>query len=65
MVKPGLLAVLAPVIVGFGSKWIWGDAAVLGGLLVGVTVTGVMLAIFMSNAGGAWDNAKKQIEEEP
>ncbi len=65
MVKPGLLAILAPVIVGFGSKWIWGDAAVLGGLLVGVTVTGVMLAIFMSNAGGAWDNAKKQIEEEP
>ncbi|PIR25908.1 MAG: sodium-translocating pyrophosphatase [Deltaproteobacteria bacterium CG11_big_fil_rev_8_21_14_0_20_42_23] len=64
MIKPGLLAVVVPVIVGFGSKAIWGDAAPLGGMLVGVTVTGVLLAIFMSNAGGAWDNAKKQIEGE-
>lgn len=58
MVKPGLLAVLAPVIVGFV-----GGAEMLGGLLVGVTVTGVLLALFQSNAGGAWDNAKKMIEE--
>ncbi len=58
MVKPGLLAVLAPVVVGFG-----GGAEMLGGLLVGVTVTGVLLALFQSNAGGAWDNAKKMIEE--
>ena len=58
MVKPGLLAVLAPVVVGFV-----GGAEMLGGLLVGVTVTGVLLALFQSNAGGAWDNAKKMIEE--
>lgn len=58
MVKPGLLAVLAPVLVGF-----LGGAEMLGGLLVGVTVTGVLLALFQSNAGGAWDNAKKMIEE--
>ena len=56
MVIPGLLAVLAPVIVGFF------DVAALGGLLAGVTTSGVMLAIFMANAGGAWDNAKKHIE---
>jgi len=64
MVLPGLLAILTPVVVGFGSKWIWGDAAALGGLLAGVTVSGVMMAIFMANSGGAWDNAKKQIEGE-
>jgi K(+)-stimulated pyrophosphate-energized sodium pump len=58
MVKPGLLAVAAPVAVGF-----LGGAEMLGGLLVGVTVTGVLLALFQSNAGGAWDNAKKMIEE--
>ncbi len=58
MVKPGLLAVAAPVAVGF-----WGGAEMLGGLLAGVTSTGVLLAIFQSNAGGAWDNAKKMIEE--
>jgi K(+)-stimulated pyrophosphate-energized sodium pump len=58
MVKPGLLAVAAPVAVGF-----IGGAEMLGGLLAGVTVTGVLLAIFQSNAGGAWDNAKKMIEE--
>lgn len=58
MVKPGLLAVAAPVAVGF-----IGGAEMLGGLLVGVTVTGVLLALFQSNAGGAWDNAKKMIEE--
>jgi len=57
MVAPGLLAILAPVIVGF----VFG-ATVLGGLLAGVTSSGVLMAIFMSNAGGAWDNAKKHIE---
>jgi len=58
MVKPGLLAVAAPVIVGF-----LGGGAMLGGLLAGVTVCGVLMALFQSNAGGAWDNAKKSIEE--
>lgn len=56
MVLPGLLALAAPVIIGFISK------DMLGGLLVGVTVSGVLMAIFQSNAGGAWDNAKKRIE---
>jgi K(+)-stimulated pyrophosphate-energized sodium pump len=54
MVLPGLLAIITPVVVGFIFK-----AEVLGGLLAGVTVSGVMMAIFQSNAGGAWDNAKK------
>ncbi len=58
MVLPGLLAIATPVLVGF-----IGGAEMLGGLLAGVTVTGVMMAIFQSNAGGAWDNAKKMIEE--
>ena len=58
MVLPGLLAVLTPVVVGF----IFG-AETLGGLLAGVTVSGVLMAIFQSNAGGAWDNAKKLFEE--
>ena len=58
MLLPGLIAVLTPVIVG-----LLGGAEMLGGLLAGVTVTGVMMAIFQSNAGGAWDNAKKMIEE--
>jgi len=58
MVLPGLLAVLTPVVIGllFGAE-------TLGGLLAGVTVTGVLMAIFQSNSGGAWDNAKKMIEE--
>ncbi|MBT7899317.1 MAG: sodium-translocating pyrophosphatase, partial [Candidatus Marinimicrobia bacterium] len=58
MVLPGLLAISSPVFVGF----VFG-AETLGGLLAGVTVTGVLMAIFQSNAGGAWDNAKKMIEE--
>ena len=58
MILPGLLAVLAPVAVGFGL----GPVA-LGGMLVGATVSGVLLALMMANSGGAWDNAKKWIEE--
>ncbi len=58
MVVPGLVAVIAPVVVGF----VLGPEA-LGGLLAGSLVTGVLLALFMSNAGGAWDNAKKYIEQ--
>ena len=57
MIFPGLLAVVAPVIVG----WFLGPAA-LGGMLAGATLSGVLLALLMSNAGGAWDNAKKAIE---
>ena len=68
MVKPGLLAVLTPIVIGFGFKvYLGGDgqaaAEALGGLLAGVTVSGVLLALFQANAGGAWDNAKKMFEE--
>ncbi|MEZ4461038.1 MAG: sodium-translocating pyrophosphatase [bacterium] len=56
MILPGLMAVIVPVVVGFYSP------TMLGGLLAGVTTAGVAMAIFMSNAGGAWDNAKKYIE---
>jgi len=58
MVAPGLIAVLTPVAVGFllGKE-------TLGGMLLGATLMGVFLALFMSNGGGAWDNAKKYIEE--
>ncbi len=59
MVLPGLLAVTVPVIIGFAPMF--GKEA-LGGLLAGVTVTGVLMAIFQANAGGAWDNAKKMFE---
>ena len=58
MVLPGLMAISVPVIIGF-----LGGAEMLGGLLAGVTSSGVLMAIFQSNAGGAWDNAKKMIEE--
>ena len=58
MVAPGLVAVLSPVIIGL----FLGPVA-LGGLLAGATVTGVLMALFMANAGGAWDNAKKAIEQ--
>ncbi len=67
MIKPGMLAVLTPVVIGFGFKYVTGSGAeaaeALGGLLAGVTVCGVLLALFQSNAGGAWDNAKKMFEE--
>tara|TARA_B100001778_G_scaffold334208_1_gene344819 strand:+ start:6061 stop:8187 length:2127 start_codon:yes stop_codon:yes gene_type:complete len=59
MVLPGLMAILVPVGIGFS-----GGPEMLGGLLAGVTSSGVLMAIFQSNAGGAWDNAKKMIEEE-
>jgi len=58
MILPGLIAILTPVVVG-----LLGGAEMLGGLLAGVMVSGVMMAIFQANAGGAWDNAKKMIEE--
>jgi K(+)-stimulated pyrophosphate-energized sodium pump len=57
MIAPGMVAVSVPVIVGYVS------IHALGGLLAGATVTGVMMALFMANAGGAWDNAKKYIEK--
>ncbi|UCG87298.1 MAG: sodium-translocating pyrophosphatase [Gemmatimonadota bacterium] len=57
MIVPGLLAVLVPVAIGF-----LGGPEMLGGLLAGVTASGVLLALFMANTGGAWDNAKKHIE---
>jgi len=67
MVMPGLIAVLTPVLVGFAPQLFGADpsmgAQMLGGLLAGVTSAGVMMAIFQSNAGGAWDNAKKMFEE--
>jgi K(+)-stimulated pyrophosphate-energized sodium pump len=56
MIAPGLLAVTVPVVTGFIGK------EALGGLLAGVTASGVLMALFMANAGGAWDNAKKTIE---
>lgn len=58
MILPGVMAVLSPIVMGF----LFGPEA-LGGMLAGALVTGVVMAIFMSNAGGAWDNAKKYIEE--
>ena len=57
MVGPGVVAFLAPIIVGFSL-----GAEALGGMLMGATLTGVLLALFMSNGGGAWDNAKKYVE---
>jgi K(+)-stimulated pyrophosphate-energized sodium pump len=57
MIAPGLIAVIAPVVVGYVS------ILALGGLLAGATLTGVMMALFMANSGGAWDNAKKYIEK--
>ena len=60
LVGPGLLAIFAPVFVGFAM----GPYA-LGGYLAGMIVAGMLLAVFMANAGGAWDNAKKTIEDQP
>ena len=76
MILPGLLAVAAPVVVGLVFKYVEimavganldnvaGGAEAVGGLLAGALVSGVMIALFMANAGGAWDNAKKYIESE-
>ena len=58
MIVPGVVAIVAPLFVGF----VIGPAA-LGGFLAGATATGVLMGIFMANAGGTWDNAKKWIEE--
>ena len=65
MVLPGLLAIIMPVVVGFLPRAFGSDQGpeILGGLLAGGTVTGVLMAIFQSNSGGAGDNAKKMIEE--
>jgi len=57
MMPPGIIAIVTPIIIGFT-----GGPAMLAGLLVGVTSSGVLMATFMSNSGGAWDNAKKMIE---
>jgi len=58
MILPGVIAILAPILVGFILR-----AEALGGMLAGSVLTGAMLALFMANSGGAWDNAKKFIEE--
>jgi len=67
MILPGVVAVAVPVAFGFLPKYVGltgnTNALMLGGLLAGVTVSGVLMALFQSNAGGAWDNAKKMIEE--
>ncbi len=66
MMLPGAIALLTPVLVGFGFKGVFAETSspeILGGLLAGVTVSGVLMGIFQSNAGGAWDNAKKSFEK--
>jgi K(+)-stimulated pyrophosphate-energized sodium pump len=66
MMLPGAIALLAPVVVGFGFKGVFPEttsAEMLGGLLAGITVSGVLMGIFQNNAGGAWDNAKKSFEK--
>jgi len=66
MMLPGAIALITPVIVGFGFQGVFenvSSAEMLGGLLAGVTVSGVLMGLFQNNAGGAWDNAKKSFEE--
>jgi K(+)-stimulated pyrophosphate-energized sodium pump len=66
MILPGAIALLTPVIIGFGFKDVFtnvSSAEILGGLLAGITVSGVLMGIFQNNAGGAWDNAKKSFEK--
>lgn len=65
MILPGAIALITPILVGFGFKGVFeavSSAEMLGGLLAGVTVSGVLMGIFQNNAGGAWDNAKKSFE---
>lgn len=65
MMLPGAIALITPVVVGFGFNGVFESASsaeMLGGLLTGVTVSGVLMGIFQNNAGGAWDNAKKSFE---
>ncbi|MCA0363790.1 MAG: sodium-translocating pyrophosphatase [Bacteroidetes bacterium] len=66
MILPGGIAIAVPVLIGFGFKGVFPDsssAEILGGVLAGVTVSGVLMGIFQSNSGGAWDNAKKSFEK--
>ena len=66
MLLPGAIALISPLLVGFGFKGVFeqvSSAEMLGGLLAGVTVSGVLMGMFQSNAGGAWDNAKKSFEK--
>lgn len=66
MILPGAIALLVPIIVGFGLQNVFPEtssAEILGGVLAGITVSGVLMGLFQNNAGGAWDNAKKSFEK--